>query len=57
MKEIGKVSRREFIGTTAAVGACMCGLNGCNILLPKLAIRPRFIRQPMRLQSQIRKSK
>jgi nitrite reductase/ring-hydroxylating ferredoxin subunit len=33
MKE--KVSRREFIGTTAAVGACMCGLNGCNILLPQ----------------------
>ncbi|MBU2622827.1 MAG: hypothetical protein KKD92_10965 [Proteobacteria bacterium] len=35
MKDIGKVSRREFIATTAAVGACMCGLNGCNILLPQ----------------------
>jgi Rieske Fe-S protein len=31
MKENGNVSRREFIATTAAVGACMCGLNGCFI--------------------------
>ncbi len=31
MKENGKVTRREFIATTAAVGACMCGLNGCFI--------------------------
>jgi len=29
MKANGKVTRREFISTTAAVGACMCGLNGC----------------------------
>lgn len=28
----GKVSRREFIATTVAAGACMCGLNGCNFL-------------------------
>lgn len=35
MKDIGKVSRREFITTTAAVGACMCGLNSCNFLLPQ----------------------
>ena len=31
MKEIGKVTRREFIATTASVGVCMCGLNGCFI--------------------------
>ena len=40
MKE--KVSRREFIGTTAAVGACMCGLNGCNILLPQTGDTPQI---------------
>jgi len=31
MEGNGKVTRREFIATTAAVGACMCGLNGCWI--------------------------
>ena len=31
MKKDSKVTRREFIATTAAVGACMCGLNGCFI--------------------------
>jgi nitrite reductase/ring-hydroxylating ferredoxin subunit len=29
VKDNAKVTRREFITTTAAVGACMCGLNGC----------------------------
>ena len=42
MKDIGKVSRREFIWTTAAVGACMCGLNGCNILLPQTGKTPQI---------------
>lgn len=35
MKESGNVTRREFIVTTAAVGACMCGLNGC-VLFPSV---------------------
>jgi len=42
MKEFGKVSRREFIATTAAVGACMCGLNGCNFLLPQTGDTPQI---------------
>ena len=29
MKEIGKVTRREFLAASAAAGACVCGLNGC----------------------------
>jgi len=29
MRDIGKVNRREFIATTAAVGACLCGMQGC----------------------------
>lgn len=40
MKE--KVSRREFLGATAAVGACMCGLNGCNLLLPQTGNTPQI---------------
>ncbi len=43
MKEIGIVSRREFIATTAAVGACMCGLNGCNFLLPQIGDTPQIL--------------
>lgn len=31
MKQNDKVTRRQFIATTAAVGACACGLNGCFI--------------------------
>lgn len=31
MKERGNITRREFMATTAAVGACMCGLNGCFV--------------------------
>lgn len=31
MKARGNVTRREFMATTAAVGACMCGLNGCFV--------------------------
>jgi hypothetical protein len=42
MKDIGKVSRREFIATTAAVGACMCGVNGCNFLLPQTGDTPQL---------------
>ena len=40
MKE--KVSRREFIATTAAVGVCMCGLNGCNFFLPYTGDTPQI---------------
>ncbi|MFZ3046605.1 MAG: Rieske 2Fe-2S domain-containing protein [Desulfatirhabdiaceae bacterium] len=40
MKE--KVSRREFIATTAAVGVCMCGLNGCNFILPYTGDTPQI---------------
>lgn len=40
MKE--KVSRREFIATTAAAGVCMCGLNGCNFLLPYTGDTPQI---------------
>jgi cytochrome b6-f complex iron-sulfur subunit len=31
MKEGRNVTRREFMVSTAAVGACMCGLNGCFV--------------------------
>ena len=41
MKENGKVTRREFIATTAAVGACMCGLNGCFIF-PNVGDTPQI---------------
>lgn len=37
-----KVSRREFIATTAAVGMCMCGLNGCNFFLPYTGDTPQI---------------
>ena len=40
MKE--KVSRREFIATAASVGACMCGVNGCNIILPGTGDTPQI---------------
>lgn len=40
MKE--KISRREFIATTAAVGVCMCGLNGCNFILPYTGDTPQI---------------
>ena len=33
MKENSNVTRREFMAATAAVGACMCGLNGCFLSL------------------------
>lgn len=41
MKENDKVTRREFIATTAAVGACMCGLNGCFIF-PNVGDTPQI---------------
>jgi nitrite reductase/ring-hydroxylating ferredoxin subunit len=40
MKE--NFSRREFIAATAAVGACMCGLNGCNFFLPYTGDTPQI---------------
>jgi nitrite reductase/ring-hydroxylating ferredoxin subunit len=40
MKE--KVSRREFIATTAAFGVCMCGLNACNFILPYTGDTPQI---------------
>lgn len=40
MKE--NLSRREFIATTAAVGVCMCGLNGCNFFLPYTGDTPQI---------------
>jgi len=40
MKE--KVSRREFIATTAAVGVSMCGLNGCNFIFPGTGDTPQI---------------
>ena len=41
MKAIGKVTRREFIATTAVAGACMCGLNGCFIF-PNVGDTPQI---------------
>lgn len=41
MKENGKVTRREFMATTAAVGACMCGLTGCFIF-PNVGDTPQI---------------
>ncbi len=40
MKDTGKVSRREFLATSAAAGACLCGLTGCNLLLPQTGDTP-----------------
>ena len=42
MKEIDKVTRREFIATAAAAGACMCGLNGCFIF-PNVGDTPQIL--------------
>ena len=42
MKEIGKASRREFIVATAAVGACMCGMNGCFFPFSSAGSTPRL---------------
>ena len=41
MKDNGKVTRREFIATTVAAGACMCGLNGC-FLFPNVGDTPQI---------------
>lgn len=41
MKDTGRITRREFIAATAAVGACICGLEGC-ILFPAEGNTPRI---------------
>jgi len=42
MKDTDNVSRREFLTTTAVAGVCLCGLNGCNLILPQTGDTPQI---------------